>query len=30
LTTYSEIPIGKTFTIITEVAENNVKKKDAE
>ncbi|CAJ2677247.1 probable serine/threonine-protein kinase PBL16 [Trifolium pratense] len=30
LTTYSEIPIGKTFTIITEVAENNVKRKDAE
>ncbi|XP_024627398.1 probable serine/threonine-protein kinase PBL16 isoform X2 [Medicago truncatula] len=30
LTTYTEVPIGKTFTIITEVAETDVKRKDAE
>ncbi|CAK8578659.1 unnamed protein product [Lathyrus sativus] len=29
LTTYSELPIEKTFTIITEVAETDVKKKEA-
>ncbi|CAI8618782.1 unnamed protein product [Vicia faba] len=29
LTTYSEVPIEKTFTIITEVAETDVKKKEA-
>ncbi|XP_058731606.1 probable serine/threonine-protein kinase PBL16 [Vicia villosa] len=29
LTTYSEAPIEKTFTIITEVAETDVKKKEA-
>lgn len=29
LTTYSELPMEKTFTIITEVAETDVKKKEA-